>query len=171
MTRRTVADATPLIALTRLGLLDRLPELYDAVLVPHSVRREVVRHGKEGSKADALAVEDAFARRLLRRVRDAPVPREIPSTLGRGERAALALALRERCEILIDDKDGHLLARALGVRARRTTAFLLEGVAAGLWDARRFERHLLRLSESGYFISADVYAELVSAARKVPRRR
>lgn len=171
MTRRAVADATPLIALAKLGLLGRLLDIYDEVLVPRSVHREVVQRGKEGGWPDALAVEKALAKRALRAVRDVPVPREVPSTLDRGERAALALALRERCEVLIDDQDGYVLAKALGLRPRRTTAFLLEGVAAGLWDARGFERHLLRLTEGGYFITADVYTQLIALARRAPRRR
>lgn len=171
MTRRAVADATPLIALAKLGLLERLSDIYDDVLVPRSVHREVVVQGKEGGWPDALAVERALARRVLHGVRDAPIPKDVPSTLDQGERAVLAVALRERCEVLMDDHDGYVMARALGLRPRRTTSVLLEGVAAGLWDARGFERHLLRLSEGGYFITADVYAELVALARKAPRRR
>lgn len=171
MTRRAVADATPLIYLARLGLLAELRRFYAPVLVPASVHREVVQRGRALGFPDATALERGFARGLLVRARDAAVLRDVPTTLGRGERAAIALAVRHRCDLLIDDREGHTLARAMGLRPRRTSSLLLEGVARGGWDARRFEHLLAELSAEGYFLTADVFQDLVRQARKLPRHR
>lgn len=171
MTRRAVVDATPLIYFAKLGIVHRLPALYDTLLVPRTVHREVVVAGKEKGAPDATTLEHAFARRVLRVTRDVPVPAEVPSSLDAGERAAIALALRRGCDLLIDEREGYTLARALGLRPRRTTALLLEGVARGLWDARQFGALLRRLVSLGYFLTADLYEDLLREAREVPRRR
>lgn len=164
---RAVSDASPLIYLARLGLLEGLAAFYDVVSVPPEVHEEVVVQGKVRGKADALAVERAFETGPLERA-DAPAPREDLATgLGPGELEVIALAKAEEAEPLLDDKEAHTVARALGLRPRRTTSLLFQGVVDGLWSADRFERMLAQLSEEGYFITADVYRHLVEEARRL----
>lgn len=170
MTRRIVTNASPLIHLARLGLLRRLPDLGGVVLVPMSVHREVVVHGKALDAPDALAIERAFEKGWLRKARDVRAPSGLPPSLGAGERAAIALALSERCTVLLDDRPGYNIAVALGLHARRTTALLLDGVARGLWDAAKYEEMLGDLSEQGYFMTAKAYRELVLRAKTIQRR-
>ncbi len=47
MARLVLADASPLIALARLGGLRWLPVLFGTLVLPESVRAEILDHGKE----------------------------------------------------------------------------------------------------------------------------
>lgn len=168
---RAVADATPLIYLARLGVLDAVAAFYGSVLVPSEVVDEVVVRGKELGRADAWAVEAALERKVLHASTTRTLPRDLPASLGRGERAVITLALREGCDALIDDREAYVVCRALGARPRRTTALLLDGVARGAWSPERFEVLLARLSEEGYFLTADVFRELVQRGRALGAAR
>ena len=114
------ADAGPLIALAKLDLLALLPQLYHPVLLAPSVYNEVVTEGLRHGHADALAVQEAVERGAFRVVllseRDVPpVPRA--AALGVGERHTIALALRERVElVLLDDLSAREQAAALGLQ-------------------------------------------------------
>ena len=59
---KAVADAGPLIALGKLGLLHLLPQLYQPVLVPSAVHTEVVTQGLAAGHPDAVAVQMAILR-------------------------------------------------------------------------------------------------------------
>lgn len=164
---KAVADATPLIYLGRLGLLDELARFYDRVLVAPAVHGEVVSLGKELGRADALAVERGLAGDILILAPKPTMPKEVPTRLGRGERESIALATAESCELIVDDGEAYAIAEALGLKAKRTTALLLEGVQRGFWSAQRFEEFLVRLSREGFYLSADVYRYLLTKAREL----
>src|SRR2546428_5793424 len=56
-----VSNATPLLHLARAGLLDLLPKLYTRVVVPASVRDEVIGRGDPRPEAQVLrAAVDAW---------------------------------------------------------------------------------------------------------------
>jgi predicted nucleic acid-binding protein len=61
-----VADAGPLIALGKLGLVHLLHAQYDQVLAPSTVYVEVVTRGLEQGQPDAYVVQLAVAREELR---------------------------------------------------------------------------------------------------------
>ncbi len=161
------ADATPLIHLSKLDLLDVLDQFYEAILVPDTVYEEVVVGGRAGNFPDALRLERAFEDGLLALEEDPSTPEDVPESLGLGESKAIALAVHNEADLLVDDSDAWALASAMGVRPRRTTSLLLEGVAEGYWDVDHFRRLLRRLTATGYFLTADVFLELVERAERM----
>jgi hypothetical protein len=128
-----VADASPLILLGKLGLLDLLPDLYDQVVVPRVVLDEVTSGEEElpGSRA----VRDA---RWLDVVEsDAAAPGALEATLrnelDRGEAAAIALAESLDADLLlIDERQGRRAARRLGLEIKGTLGALVQGRRRGL---------------------------------------
>ena len=53
----TVSNSGPLIHLAMIGRLDLLKALFGSVIIPSTVRMEVVDRGKEEGKADAFLIE------------------------------------------------------------------------------------------------------------------
>jgi predicted nucleic acid-binding protein len=87
---RVVFNASPLICLSKSGLADLLPALFQEVLVPEAVVKEVMAEGKTD-----FAGESLISQEWIRRLTDIPIdPRVTAWDLGDGESAVLSFALR-----------------------------------------------------------------------------
>ncbi len=97
---RVVLNASPLICLSKSGLADLLPALFQEVLVPEAVLKEVMAEGKTD-----FAAEPLISRKWVRRMFDIPIdPRVTAWDLGEGESAVLSFALRNAdCWAVMDD--------------------------------------------------------------------
>lgn len=123
-----IADASPLVVLGGVGLLDVLAALPTRLVVPEAVRDEVMR-GPVDDRAREWLSGPAGA--LVRR------PDPIPSSvalrgLGAGETGvfAAALALPEAAAVL-DDDAARRFARSLGIYVIGTGRVLIEAKRAG----------------------------------------
>lgn len=127
---RVIANAGPLMALGKLGLVRLLPQLYGPVLIPSAVYEEVVTCGLELEQADAYAVELAIARQELQVVEMddtglSEAVRTLP--LGRGEKQAIQLGLREASDwVLLDDLLAREEAQRLGLKVKGTIGIIAE---------------------------------------------
>lgn len=94
-----VADASPLIALERIGRLELLKALFEEVLIPPAVAAEV---------APRLRLPPWICERALQH----PIAREVlPATLGPGESEAISLALEIHADRLIIDERPVVVSR------------------------------------------------------------
>lgn len=124
-----VANATPLIALSILGRLDILHQLFDEVLVPTAVYEEVVAQGDE--RIGAAAVANADWLNVVSPIAAATIE---PLLLGldMGEMQVLLLAREVHPDwVLIDEKLGRRVARAMGLPLKGTLGILLAAVWVG----------------------------------------
>jgi hypothetical protein len=114
-----VSDASPLIALSSANRLDLMQLLFDTVIIPVSVRDEVM-----GSAAK-IAVE------LPSFIRVEPLAAELPVrflklNLHAGESEAIALALERGIQgIILDDKQARETADELGLKVIGTLGLLI----------------------------------------------
>jgi uncharacterized protein len=147
-----VVDASPLIALQQIGELSLLQRLFDRVLAPSAVAREVRPSlpelpawlEVEGPPPSADARIEAAA-------------------LGAGESEAIALALAVRPDwIILDDLAARTLARRLALPVLGTAAVLSEAKTQGLIPAVR--PLLDALLARGFHLSRDVYQRILVLA-------
>jgi predicted nucleic acid-binding protein len=126
-----VADSTPLIYLSRAGVLDVLATLFGVVLIPKAVHEEVIQ-----KRPSAPGVE-ALRQATWLHVADA----ELPSAklgLDSGETAAILLAEQLQADLLlIDERLGRLVAQSRGVTVRGTLGILVQAREAGAVPALR----------------------------------
>jgi predicted nucleic acid-binding protein len=114
-----VSDASPLIALSSVDRLDLLQRLFDTVVIPVSVRDEVM------GAAAKISVE------LPSFIRVEPVAAELPVrflklNLHAGESEAIALALERGIQgIILDDKQAREIANELGLKVIGTLGLLI----------------------------------------------
>jgi predicted nucleic acid-binding protein len=123
---KVIVNATPLISLAILKRLDLLQQLFDEVIVPTAVYEEVVEQGagrfgaSEVAKANWLQIVSPSVTATLE-----------PLLLGldEGEMQVLLLAreITPDC-VLIDEKLGRRVARALGFSLKGTLGLLLTAV-------------------------------------------
>lgn len=164
--RIVVVDAGPVIALSKTGHLGLLPAMFDEVVVPFEVARELTaakraRPGSEIGEAPWAHVKrvDALERgRLQRRY-----------VLDAGEAAAVLLALASPTDsiLLIDELRGLRTARTLGLHTIRTGALLVEAVRDGLLDRGSAEVAVALLGKEAY-LGARAAREILAL---LPKRR
>ncbi|MEM9997069.1 MAG: DUF3368 domain-containing protein [Bacteroidota bacterium] len=120
MERRWVFDASPLIALGKIGLLDTLKIMAARRVIPEAVAAEV----------DAGRVQDPAKRWLggTPEVEIVPVtvrPSVLPWGLGAGESAAISFAAEHPgFRVVLDERAARACAKALGVHPLGTLGIL-----------------------------------------------
>jgi predicted nucleic acid-binding protein len=128
--RRWVVNASPLIFLAQIEALPLLKELADEILVPFSVRDEVLAPKKQ---KPPVKLPDWLSLR-----EDLPLPSEIAGwDLGAGESQVLAHALVSGSEAVLDDFEARQCARALGVPITGTLGVILRAKKSKLIPAAR----------------------------------
>ncbi len=127
MAERWVVNASPLIALARVGRCDWLRHLSDELVVPAAVIAEILA----GPEDEAHAV---LATGGIRRVDTPPATAELAGwSLGAGETAVIAWATAETgWTAVIDDLAARRCARSLGVRHIGTLAVVIRARLAHL---------------------------------------
>jgi len=106
--RIIVADAGPLIALSRIRRLGLLPALFKQVVVPAIVVEELrLMEERPGVAHLAEAVDGRTWLKVMHPRDDRPM-----AVLDRGEAAAIRLAIQLRCPLLMDERRGRLAARS-----------------------------------------------------------
>ena len=148
---KVVANATPLIALSMIQRLDLLRQLFDQVIVPEAVYQEVVIKGAGRPGADALAQADWIQMRSPQ-----AVPTLEPLLLGLdvGEIQVLLLAWEIKPDwVLIDERVGRRVARAMGLPVKGTLGILLAAVLAELLSPKEALDAVQQLVEGGIRIS------------------
>ena len=150
-----VADASPLIYLSRVGVLDLLSVLFGEVVVPRAVWAEVVDQRPSAPGLDALK-----SARWIR-----VIDSELPTTdlgLDPGETAAILLAEGLHAELLlIDERMGRRVAEARGLVVRGTLGVLVQARRTGALTALR--PVLEQLVGDGFRISPALLREALAA--------
>jgi uncharacterized protein len=150
LTRVVVADSGPLIIWARLGRLELLRTVCGEVWVPTPVEYEAVNDPR---RPGATAILTALANGLL--VRPPPENDDLQTTpyptLGHGESAAIRLAMRLKCPVLMDEKRGRVVAKAHNVPVIGTLGVLLIARQDGHID--RIKPVLEQMAQMKYFTS------------------
>jgi predicted nucleic acid-binding protein len=162
-----VVNASPLIFLTRLGLLEILNEPGVEVIVPDAVLAEL-----SDPDPDDPAVVAARSTDGIQVVPTPTIPESIRARkLGAGETAVIAPALtaidaaatdEDLVDIVLDDGKARRFAESLGLRVQGTLAFLLIGKRTGKLGAIR--PLLERLHSSGMHLSDEVMRRVLAQA-------
>ena len=147
-----VSNSSPLIAFAAIEQLNLFPALFESVLIPPAVAREIAR--SIPTLPPWLRVED------LRM----PLPQAVLlRSLGDGEREALALAVEIQAErILLDDRPARRVAQELELVVTGTAGILLAAKRHGLVPLIR--PYLDVLMERSFFIGSELYDNLLRLA-------
>ncbi len=138
--RLVVADTGPLNYLVLTGDIELLPRLFDRVLAPQAVHDELASPEAPAAVRAWIAQAPAW----LEVQPNLDIRRDNLATpkLDDGERAAIALALAVKADlVLMDDQDGVTAARRQGLIVTGTLGVLDLAARRGLIDlAEAFER-------------------------------
>jgi uncharacterized protein len=149
-----VCDSSSLIIFWQIGRLELLRGVFEVVIVPSAVKREI---------APSLGRLPFWVSELA-----APTPPEQAMALGPGEREAIALALSLHADyVIVDELLGRRVARHLGLEVIGAVGLLVRARQHGLVDAVRPE--LDAMIAAGFYVSRQLYEEtLVTAGEMHP---
>lgn len=125
-----VSDATPLIALAKLGGMPWLQQLFGEILIPEAVYREVAIAGTgRVASAEIQSADWIQVRSVLNRNR----VRVLLTQLDLGESEAIVLAQEIEADwLLMDEIKGRAVALALGLPIVGTVGLLVMAKEMGL---------------------------------------
>ena len=126
--QRVVVNATPIIALSLIGKLNLLQQLYGEIMVPVAVESEVLAGGRH-----AIGKEDLAEAGWLKTVPlHDPRRADLLSDLDRGEAEVIALAQEQGADlVIIDERLARRHANRLGLTLTGTMGILLRAKEQG----------------------------------------
>lgn len=157
MAERAVVNASPLIFLSRAGLIDLLQLVSSEVIVPEAVASEIEIRGKSDPTAQALTNTS-----WLVITQTPPIPAQIQAWgLGPGESSVIAWAREHNgCEAIIDDLAGRRCAAAFNIPVRGTLGLVLIAKQRGHVSSAR--QLLDKLRQAGMYLSDRVLNEALA---------
>jgi len=152
-----VVNASPLIFLSRAGLIGLLQIISSEVIVPEAVATEIEVRGSSDPTAQTLATTS-----WLIITQTPPVPTQIQAWgLGPGESSVLAWAsTHDGSEAILDDLAGRRCAAAFKIPVRGTLGLVLTAKQRGhITSAREI---LYQLRQAGMYLSDRVLTEALA---------
>ena len=156
---KAISNTSPLLYLYRIGGLNWLGALFEEVWVPDDVVEEL-----EIGRLRGYDVPCVREYKWVRGVNPKVMPAEwFTLDLGRGELAAMALALEHPEHIvLLDDLLARRVAQAAGLEVWGTLRVLLVAKERGL--TKRVAPYVERLVDAGMWVGADVRRRILRLA-------
>ncbi|WP_295426289.1 DUF3368 domain-containing protein [uncultured Thiodictyon sp.] len=156
---RVIINASPLITLFKSGQADLLPRLFQSVLVPDTVWREVAATGHED-----IATRSLSATPWLTRLPVQPLDlRVLAWDAGPGETELLSYARKNLDTLaIVDDDYARRCARSLQVRTLGTCGVLILAKRRGLIAA--VKPGVRALCDAGLWLSPSAIQTVLAAA-------
>ena len=161
-----IFNATPLIYLAKVSLIDKIRELPEKKYIPRPVYDDVVTKGKELGLADALKVEklieegvieikspsdDRFTKHLL----------ENPK-IHLADAEALSLAKELQAIALMDEEESRSIADIEKISNRGTIYLLFRFLKKGIIKKKEFIDNLNKMIEEGWRCSIELYSKIIT---------
>jgi predicted nucleic acid-binding protein len=156
---KVISNASPLIALSAIGKLELLHELYGTVFIPPAVYDEVA----VGQHKQRVIIDD-FKKSWLKvkPVQSKVIVDTLKIELDAGEAEVIALAIDEKADlILIDERIGRRTAERLGVLFLGTLGILTQAKQKNLIPT--LKPILVDLmTKAGFYMTPKLIAQLLS---------
>jgi predicted nucleic acid-binding protein len=151
-----ISDASMLILVSKLDILDTMLETFGTIIIPEGVRKEVVDQGKEGKKIDALLVEKRIGdgKIIVKKISKESEKNKLMNdfNIHSGEAEAVLLYLAEKADLLgTDDYQTLKMCKILNIHYFTTPLFLLQGLTNRKIEKAFALRKIERLSKLGWY--------------------
>lgn len=153
-----ISNTSPLILLPKLKILSLLKELFGEILIPDEVKEELLMEDKSGYREITRAIEEGWIK-----IANPKLNRNL--NLGKGENAAINLALEKKDSIIIDDKEAIKILESLNIDYQRTTSVIFTAVSKRIINKKEALRLINELIANGYFITTEIYIKLLDSLK------
>ena len=129
-----VSDATPIISLAKIDMLDTLGRLYNEVLLPQAVYDEVCCNSVFTNEAEVVKSCTFIKVEMVSNIQSVKILRAAGLGLGESEAIVLADSLPDSL-LLMDERKGRQIASSMGIRITGTLGVLMQAKNNGLIDS------------------------------------
>ena len=162
---KVVSNSSPLIHLSKIGLLDILEKLFDEIIIPEAVYDECVVDGGERRDAKSLEQAEWIITKSIGK-ENLNLKRAFLKDVDEGEAEAIVLALEESADlILLDEYDARELARNHDLNITGVIGILLQAKKLGILENAK--DHLENLRKSGFWIHDELYEKVCNQLDKM----
>ena len=155
---KAVCNTSPLIFLTKIERLDFLNSY--SLIIPEQVFQEISEWEKIDTESH-FRLKDWIGKNRVA-VKKAGFMTNLPESLGKGEKAAISLAMNEGIKvILVDEKKARTLAKSLGLAPAGTIAIVHQQLAEKKITKAECKNLVLELVKKGYRIKEELLAEFL----------
>jgi predicted nucleic acid-binding protein len=164
-----IFDATPLIYLGKVNLIEKVKHFPEDKYIPKSVYREVVEEGKKSGKPEVFEIEALVRREVIKIIASADENyinhlRENPK-IHEADANVLALAHELDGIALMDDDEGRGMAEIEGIEHHGTIYLLLRIKKMELLTKEEVLAGLNEMIRMGWRCSIELYTEILMAIR------
>lgn len=159
-----VSDTSPIVNLAQIHHLHLLPDLFDEIIIPDAVFREITIQGA-GEPGDKEIREAKWVRILP--VTSSELLQKLKTELDPGEAEAIVLALELHADyILMDESMGRTVAKQYHLNTLGLLGVLIRAKSQGLVPAVQPLMDRLR-AEANFFIHKDLYQQVLVSAGEI----
>lgn len=155
-----VSDTSPISNLLLIGRLALLRELYQEIIIPEAVHREIEALVALGVDISALT-QDVHIR--IVQPKNVQLVELLSENLDPGESQAIVLATELKADLLLmDEREGTAIARQMGLKATGLLGILIEAKKQGLLPAIRPVLLELR-RDAGFWLSENLERQVLES--------
>ncbi|HAA32949.1 MAG TPA: DUF3368 domain-containing protein [Cyanobacteria bacterium UBA8553] len=159
-----VSDTSPINNLAAINQLHLLYQLYETVLIPEAVYRELTDPNFPVAGATEVQTLDWIQTRT---VSDRTLIEALSNELDVGEAEAIALAVEIQAEqVLIDERRGRLVAARLNLRYTGILGILVEAKSQGLIAQVKPLLDAL-VNEAGFWVAEPLYNSVLQLVNEI----
>ncbi len=149
--RKVIVNSTPLIVLCWIGRLNLLKEMYEEIIIPFAVYKEVT------AKDDSVCMQIEAAGEWIHveQIKDHSEKKMYKAKLHEGEVEVMILAQQQKADlVIIDDNAAKKTAKYLGLTVTGTLGVLVKAKRLGIIEEVR--PLLYEMRQNGFYISKEV---------------
>jgi predicted nucleic acid-binding protein len=153
-----VSNTSPIINLAAIDRLDLLRQLYGGILIPQSVRNEIVRSGTSESGASEVETFDWIE---TRNVANQTAVSALRLELDAGEAETIILGIELKADlVLLDERKARMAASRLNLKFVGLLGILVEAKHKGIVDEVKPVMDNL-MTKAGFWIAPELYKRVL----------
>ena len=150
-----ILDASPLICLSKVNKIDLLKLLFKDLIITSDVKDEILKEEKPEFNILKKVIKEEWIK-----IKN---PKEnIDLGLGKGENSSINLAKELKDSFITDDSSAIKSAKMFGIDVFRTTSVIFLAVDKKLISRKEALNLINRLIDNGYYISPQIYKEIIN---------
>jgi predicted nucleic acid-binding protein len=157
-----------MIYLVRIGALDLPHRLFESVLIPESVKVEVVDRGLKIKAPDALAIKHALETTKWLKVKKLTTTQKLAAKrlsentlIDVTDGEAIILARNMKVPLLVDDREAVAVCRLEGIETIGTLGVIVRAAKMNIITKKSARKFVDTLVDQGFYLSVEVYREAV----------